>query len=481
MRKAYRLSLEWLSLLAILLASPLMASAAGTPPALALPSGLSMAELKITGDEFIVLQNNTSAPIDDLGTYWLYAYNKTVPTDAGASSTGQQLPVGQLDPGQTLLLSDKPKATCGAQIAGSFSLSLGDSAGYLQLVKQTVTAGVLGTSPVDSVSWSSTKSDVATMNAIRGMPTNTVDPAGMYYRSTATATGWQLADLDAKVACQLNVVTAGASAPVITTGLTTTSTAPPATIISLEASSDSSGDNPTLPASDIGLSAPVINELLPNPTGTGNDATYEFIELYNPNAASFDLSGFMLQTGVTTKHNYTFPADTMLAPQSFTAFYSSTTGLSLSNTSGLAALVDPFGNVLNQSDTYGTAKDGMSWALAKGSWYFTSEPTPNAANVIKQAALAASKSSSKSSSKKTVTTATSKASSTGSGSGTTGSSDANQVAAVTPVHPWTLAVVGALAVAYGIYEYRLDLANRFYQFRKHRAARRGSRFALAGR
>ena len=136
-----------------------------------------------------------------------------------------------------------------------------------------------------------------------------------------------------------------------------------------------------MPAADIGLMAPTVTEILPNPTGSGNDSTDEFIELYNPNPGSFDLTGFSLQSGTTTCL-YTFPAGTTLPASGFTAFYSKTTGLSLSNSGGQAKLLDPFSNAIAVSGPYGTANDGQAWALAKGKWYWTTSPTPDQANVI---------------------------------------------------------------------------------------------------
>jgi hypothetical protein len=203
--------------------------------------------------------------------------------------------------------------------------------------------------------------------------------------------------------------------------------------------------------------------LLPNPTGTGNDATDEFIELYNPNPAAFDLTGFTLQTGATTKHSYVFPAGTDLAPQSFTAFYSSVTGLSLSNTSGQADLLDPFGNKLSATDVYGTAKDGQAWSLANGKWYFTTAPTPNAANVVKQITIASKATTKGNSVVKGVSTAASSA------------TNAAQAASPVPIHPLVLAAIAVLAVGYGVYEYRNDLANGIHQFRANRANRRKAR------
>jgi hypothetical protein len=453
---------------------PLGAYAAA--PVMQAPPSFSILELKMTGDEFIVLQNNTTSPIVDLASYWLYAFNKTDPSINGASSSGQQLPVGGLDPGQTLLLSDKGRATCGAAMSGSLSLSLGDANGFLQLTKQTVTNGMLTSTPIDTVSWgtdTSTKPK-ATVGTIATVPSNSKDPNGMYYRSASAANGWQLADADPANLCQLSVVNGtGQDTTAITTGLLAASGEPPATIVSLAANSDGQA-TPTLPASDVGLSAPQVTELLPNPTGTGNDGTDEFIELYNSNAAPFDLTGFVLQTGETTKHNYVFPAGTIIPPQSFRSFNAAETGLSLSNTSGMADLLDPFGSLISKSDVYGTAKDGQSWTLAKGQWYWTAQPTPGSANVIKQAAVTGKKAK--------VTSAAHKASTGVKGASTTtaaASSNHTKEETTAPIHPLVLAVIVVLAVGYGVYEYRHDLANRIYQFRKNRAARRKNRHAVA--
>jgi hypothetical protein len=253
---------------------------------------------------------------------------------------------------------------------------------------------------------------------------------------------------------------------------------PPATVIDLAATeSDADASAPTIPSVDIGLSAPQLTEILPNPTGTANDDTDEFIELYNPNGVAFDLSGFVLQTGTTTKHNYEFPDDTLLAPQSFTVFYSADTGLSLSNTSGQADLLDPFGNLLTQTDTYSTAKDGQTWALANGKWYWTTEATPNAANVIKQPVTATKASTKTTKATKATTTSTAKSGSV-QGAATTaasnGSSDASSTTTA-PTHPLVLAVIGILAVGYGIYEYRHDIANKIYEFRRNRRLGRAAR------
>jgi hypothetical protein len=237
---------------------------------------------------------------------------------------------------------------------------------------------------------------------------------------------------------------------------------------------------PSLPAADIGLMAPQITELLPNPDGTGNDAEDEFIELYNPNPKPFDLTGFKLQVGLTTLRFYTLPAGTMLAPGSFTAFYAADTKLSLSNSGSQVKLLDPFDNSISATDIYATAKDGQGWALAKGKWYWTTKLTPKAANIIQlpPAKKAAAK---KAPAKKTATGTAVKPAKTSQGAGQTLAGSFTDVLPTTPIHAWVLALVAGLALLYGLYEYRADLANRLYRLRRHFGRGRPDRPEAPGR
>ncbi|HEX7368547.1 MAG TPA: lamin tail domain-containing protein, partial [Candidatus Saccharimonadales bacterium] len=348
MKKVLRLFSEFVSFVGILLAAEAPAMAIGTAPPLEVPEHLSIAEIKMTGDEFVVLQNNGPSVISDLSTYWLYSFNKTSPRAAGATSDAQQLPVATLDSGQSVLLSSGGP-TCGAEVSAKLSLSLGDSAGDLELLQSDSATGLLDITPTDAVSWGA-GGDIASV------PSSKTDKQAAYYRIHASDDGaayaWQQADVHVDPAtgvaqiCQLDVAQDTGTAPVATNTANQLLPPgfPPASIVSVD-SAVAAADGPSLPASDVGLQAPRINELLPNPAGTGNDATDEFIELYNANPATFDLSGFTLQTGTTTTHQYTFPAGTVLPPKTFEAFYSAATNLTLSNSGGRAALLDPFGNV----------------------------------------------------------------------------------------------------------------------------------------
>lgn len=235
---------------------------------------------------------------------------------------------------------------------------------------------------------------------------------------------------------------------------------------------------PKIPAADIGLKSPQLTELLPNPDKPLTDAADEFVELYNSNPVSFDLSGFRLEAGASaTKRRYTFPAGTMLPAKSFKAFFSAETHISLSNTQGLVRLLDPLGNEIGTSTVYGAAKANLAWALIKGSWQWTAKPTPNAANILSAPVVKAKKSAAKS--------APSKVSAASSSAGTVAAANTSalepEAETKTSLHTGVLALVGGIALLYGAYEYRSDVANKLHQLRLYREARREARQSAKGR
>lgn len=157
----------------------------------------------------------------------------------------------------------------------------------------------------------------------------------------------------------------------------------------------------------------------------------------------------------------------------------------MSNSGGQVRFIDPYGVVRNQSEVYGTAKDGQAWALVGSTWSWTTSPTPGSANNL-NVALAITKktavSSASATAKKAATTkAAGKSAATKakqSKEKTTKPASAKTVATnatVRPLHPAVLAIIAGFALLYGLYEYRQDLANKFYQFRTNRATRRANR------
>lgn len=437
---------------------------------------LVVSQLKITSSngQFITLYNATNSTLD-MSRYQLEYFNNY---DLGKATSSRLISLsGTVPPHGYYMVNDSTLALCYQLTVDSVSLGLSSTAGMVEVLGYSqLGAGAAATpSLLDYVGWSKTAAAGA-----QTLPANTsawlqrqpTDVSNNPAISTPGVGSWLTVQADAANPCE--IVTAATSAPVAT-GLSQLlpSIEPAAQIVKLSEDISDAPANPLFPAADIGLMAPQITELLPNPEGTGNDSTDEYIELYNPNPVSFDLSGFILQSGVTTLHNYVFVPGTTLPTGSFMAFYSEQTGLSLSNTSGLVKLLDPLGNSISASPAYASAKDGQAWALANGKWLWTTTATPGASNVIKQPpstkkTSTASKSAKSTAPKKSATKST-KATAPVSPSG------ANSQAPTTPIHFGALALIAGLGLLYGVYEYRADLANRSFQLKRYFKTRRAGR------
>jgi hypothetical protein len=121
-----------------------------------------------------------------------------------------------------------------------------------------------------------------------------------------------------------------------------------------------------------------INELLPNATST--DTGKEFIELYNPNNRTIDLTGYVLQVGPSFSKQYVFSGGQFM-PNSYIVLSDTDSGIVLPNTNGVQLrLVAPSGVVVSETPIYSAASDDHAWALLDDQWIFTNQPTPSAAN-----------------------------------------------------------------------------------------------------
>lgn len=248
-------------------------------------------------------------------------------------------------------------------------------------------------------------------------------------------------------------------------------------------STPSSGDPDTTTI----LSQPQITELLPNPASPQTDAKDEFIELYNPYDEPILLAGYTLETGETTKHRYVFPVGAVLLANEYKAFYITQTETGLSNGGGQARLYNAAGTIVAATDVYDNAPDGKSWAKIDGVWQWSALPTPSAGNAPGVAAATALLKPANPKKAPAVKAANAKAAKVTTPKATKPKQtkavkEQKQVAAIRPepeqrrpVHGGVLAAVGVIAVLYGAYEYRHDMANKIRQFRSNRTARRKSR------
>ncbi len=125
----------------------------------------------------------------------------------------------------------------------------------------------------------------------------------------------------------------------------------------------------------------VINEILPNPSGPSTELT-EFIELYNPSADEFDLSGWQLddiESGGTKP--YTIPEGTKIAPGGFLVFEKSTTRVGLNNSYDVVRLINNDGVEVDNFE-YEAAIEDVSFARSPdgASAWIEASPTKGSPN-----------------------------------------------------------------------------------------------------
>lgn len=141
----------------------------------------------------------------------------------------------------------------------------------------------------------------------------------------------------------------------------------------------------TIPATPTPTPAPIIyssdvhvSEFLPNPVG--DDSELEFVELHNQSSVAIDLSGWIIDTGTTSR--FSMPPGVSIEGGEFRAFFSSPYDISLSNSSDRIQLIRP--DLVVQDDiSYTTSKEGYSYDRSGAGIYEQSyTPTPSAANLI---------------------------------------------------------------------------------------------------
>lgn len=485
-------------ILSVLLVGPVQSFAATPvvtythPSTDVLITEVQSASLTSSSDEFIELYNNTAEDIDLadtahagqdawklqyfsssklnglLGTpNWASPFRTIALTGVVAAHDYYILAAGTYQPGNIM-----PDQT--------YASTLATDGGALQLIDSSTTGTTTNVSIHDQLAWSNDK---------------TLVPSAVLFSAPGAGASLQRTpNNDSEYINDDNTLTSFTSDSRISPDNAWTplvAVTPPSDDDNTDAPGDDTATStpltPTV-SDNQGLPTPLITEILPNPASPQTDEADEFIELYNPGDSTFDLKNYTLETGSSTLHDFTFTESTLLDAHSFRAFFSIDTGLSLSNSGGQARLLDPTQAILDQSNAYSTAPEGQAWAMDEtdGTWHWTTTPTPGADNVIHAPIVLAKASVVKTAKKKVAKVKGASTTKKAKKAKTTKKKTVKKVAASTlaanttgpapaPIHPGVLAAVAVLAVGYGVYEYRNDLANRIYQFRTHRTTRRVGR------
>ena len=430
--------------------------------ALPAPSGtILIGQIKLTtGSQFVSLYNNTNSDID-MSTVQLAYYNYYDLTSPKLT-TSRFIPLsGKLASHQYYVVSEGVMSICYKMTVSTDSLGFSTTAGTVQVI-QNGPSNVL-----DSIAYSKTAvTTPASMPSVWQLPTASgsfMQRAWVEGVSKTPGDAWINVSSNPLDNCDLQTQIAASATPSVPTP-----TAAPQKVTVVKAEAEKAAPN-----SNLGLVAPELTELLPNPGAPQSDDADEFIELYNPNDSIFSLKDYRIEAGTTYSRGHTFKEGS-LQPKSYTALMITDTNLQLSNGEGQVRLLSPDATVISETPGYEDAPDGESWSLVSDSWQWSETPTPGAANssdVKVKPEPASASTVSKTAAKK----------STGKVAGvstTTPAATEEELDDAAPLHPLVLAGVGAAAVAYAIYEYRKDMANRFFQARRYFRNRRVSRATL---
>ncbi len=453
---------------------------------------IKIAEVQTTGvngetdQEFIELFNDSSAPVDVTDWKLQYASSSGVSWQTKAVFSGSVYPNGRMLITSTDYLVDTAD--------GSFAPGLKMDAGHLRIVMPdpSDSAKVI---EVDLLGWGAAQKAEASPAvyppAGKSLTRKVINDRGSYYQDSDD----NKSDFELTVPSPESHNEATVSEPVV-------SVEPVTEAIDEEIIE--------APAEDIGIEQQLateaylqiqITELLPNPASPATDDNDEYVEIYNPNDLPVNLSGYSVETGNNFSYRYVL-GNSEIAPGAYMSLFSRDTTLTLSNTLGIARIVDPNGRVLFITDGYEDAKDGQAWAYINGVWQWTINPTPNLQNIlvlesIQGASAKKSQSTKKKATKKTVTKkattkkaakqkvtkpkkSTKKSSDNKDDAATLGMTDEGDSSGGFSPQTWMIAGVAIIAVGYLLYEYKDDIRNKFLQLRRNRKTRPGIRGTAQG-
>ncbi len=131
-----------------------------------------------------------------------------------------------------------------------------------------------------------------------------------------------------------------------------------------------------------------INEVLPAPQGP--DEENEWVELYNANNFSVDLSGWKIKDRVGAIKACALPPETTIAANGFLVLPRTQTKIVLQNNGDGLELFDPQGELIDKVD-YPSAPNNQSYGRTNNGWSWSITLTPGTANIVSKNTFATTK------------------------------------------------------------------------------------------
>ncbi|MFH1834883.1 MAG: lamin tail domain-containing protein [Methanobacteriota archaeon] len=138
-------------------------------------------------------------------------------------------------------------------------------------------------------------------------------------------------------------------------------------------------DSSTAQAFTVNRPVVLINEILANPSGAEPDT--EFIELYNTENTTANITGWTLGDGTGTIVNYSLNGT--ISGQGFKVYFGAETGITLNNAGDTVYLYDTLGAIVDEFTWSSDPGQGISFVRSANggdTWTTTDNPSPGTTN-----------------------------------------------------------------------------------------------------
>lgn len=416
--------------------------------------------------EFVELYN--ASPSDMPLTGWTIEYKAATSPDVAASWSKRATLAGVIRGYGFYLAAPK---TYLANADTEWSATLAGSAGNIRVKDgKGVVVDRLGYGQTANASESAPAAAPPTGQSLERLPGRLNELAG-----NGTDTDNNTADFVLRATPLAQSTASSPEAPVVLTPEKDIVTTPPPATVQDPVVVD---DAPAVPV----YASVDISELLPNPMAPLVDSHDEFVELHNPNPTAINLAGYTLRTGLNFHDFHILPSITV-APDAYFAVYASQTKMSLLNAGSTVQILDPSGELVDQTSAYAAAPNGQAWAKFGNTWRWTLQTTPSQPNVLVEPLLIAA-STAKLASKTSESKPRAEKAAVVKPKATTKKAavakppkshklPAVKLASAHAVAPpnkvvaasWLIGALFILTIGYILYEFRYDIYNYYYRLR----------------